>query len=243
MAILPGQLKSEAVAQIRSSSSSADHEDGPKPRAGAVPTVTVPGMGSRTSGSSEALEQERLVTSQARRVPPCHPSEYDATETECSALSPLEAVDSCLEVTEEEQEENGPGSPESPQIDPSSIDALQPPYRVAASLPVPPPPSVAAAVQASTATASTPTGAAASSVDSAPLDPEEVARNESAKLARMRESNQMLCLHYYSNVLKFEFGDQADVYRIDQIREWADIDPIWLDNLREKLYTIAGKFE
>ena len=51
-----------------------------------------------------------------------------------------------------------------------------------------------------------------------------------------------LCLHYFSNSVKFKFGqDTHDVYRVDQIKEWAELEnPIWLDNLREKLFTIAG---
>ena len=53
-----------------------------------------------------------------------------------------------------------------------------------------------------------------------------------------------LCLHYFSNSVKFKFGqDTHDVYRVDQIKEWAELEnPIWLDNLREKLFTIAGHF-
>jgi hypothetical protein len=52
-----------------------------------------------------------------------------------------------------------------------------------------------------------------------------------------------LCLHYYSNTLKFKFGVDSDVYRVDQIKEWADKEnPIWLDNLREQLFKIAGMF-
>ena len=50
-----------------------------------------------------------------------------------------------------------------------------------------------------------------------------------------------LCLHYYSNTLKFKFGNDSDVYRVDQIKEWAELEnPIWLDNLREMLFKIAG---
>ena len=51
-----------------------------------------------------------------------------------------------------------------------------------------------------------------------------------------------LCLHYFSNSVKFKFGqDTHDVYRVDQIKEWAELEnPIWLDNLREKLFKIAG---
>lgn len=53
-----------------------------------------------------------------------------------------------------------------------------------------------------------------------------------------------LCLHYFSNSVKFKFGqDTHDVYRVDQIKEWAELEnPIWLDNLREKLFAIAGQF-
>jgi hypothetical protein len=53
----------------------------------------------------------------------------------------------------------------------------------------------------------------------------------------------VLCLHYYSNALGFDFGDQEEVYKVDQIKEWAQFeDPIWLDNLKDQLFKIAGNF-
>lgn len=54
--------------------------------------------------------------------------------------------------------------------------------------------------------------------------------------------SQVLCLHYYSNALSFEFGDHDDVYRIDQIEEWAKLeDPVWLERLKLQLFQVAGK--
>ena len=54
--------------------------------------------------------------------------------------------------------------------------------------------------------------------------------------------NRILCLHYYSNALGFAFGDEnEEVYRVEQIKEWGDVDPMWLDNIREKLYVSPGK--
>ena len=52
-----------------------------------------------------------------------------------------------------------------------------------------------------------------------------------------------LCLHYFSNTVKFKFGqDTHEVYRVDQIKEWAELEnPIWLDNQREMLFMIAGQ--
>ena len=56
------------------------------------------------------------------------------------------------------------------------------------------------------------------------------------------DDSRVLCLHYYSNALGFDFGDQEDVYRIDQIEEWAKTeDPIWMDRLKEFLFKIAGR--
>ncbi len=54
---------------------------------------------------------------------------------------------------------------------------------------------------------------------------------------------RVLCLHYYSDALGFEFGDNDDVYRIDQIKEWAisELDPLWLDGLRLQLFEMSGK--
>lgn len=54
-------------------------------------------------------------------------------------------------------------------------------------------------------------------------------------------ADPLLCLHYFSSALKFEFGDHADVHRLDSIKEWAEVeDPIWLDYLKEKLRRTAG---
>ena len=50
--------------------------------------------------------------------------------------------------------------------------------------------------------------------------------------------SRVLCLHYYSDALKFQFGEEhEEVYRMDQIKEWADLDPLWLDTLKETLGT------
>ena len=35
---------------------------------------------------------------------------------------------------------------------------------------------------------------------------------------------RVLCLHYYSNALGLDFGDEGDVYRVDQIEEWGAAD-------------------
>lgn len=69
---------------------------------------------------------------------------------------------------------------------------------------------------------------------------EEERRQEEDRRRTFREARE-LCLHYYSSAFKFEFGDQADVHRLDQIKEWADLDPIWLDNYRGVLFEIAGR--
>ena len=37
-----------------------------------------------------------------------------------------------------------------------------------------------------------------------------------------RFESHVLCLHVYSNALGFDFSDKDDVYRVDQIKEWAD---------------------
>ena len=51
----------------------------------------------------------------------------------------------------------------------------------------------------------------------------------------------MLCLHYYSNSLGFVFGDEdEEVYRIDQIKEWAPDVPNWLDNVTQTLNDVAS---
>eukprot|EP00092_Neocalanus_flemingeri_P012758 GFUD01013748.1.p1 GENE.GFUD01013748.1~~GFUD01013748.1.p1 ORF type:complete len:558 (+),score=118.14 GFUD01013748.1:194-1867(+) len=36
---------------------------------------------------------------------------------------------------------------------------------------------------------------------------------------------RVLCLHYYSNALGFNFDDHEEVYREDKIREWDPVDP------------------
>ena len=55
--------------------------------------------------------------------------------------------------------------------------------------------------------------------------------------------SRVLCLHYFSNSLSFEFGDPEEVYRMDQIQEWAQIDPLWVDGLKEKLHRIKGRVD
>ena len=62
------------------------------------------------------------------------------------------------------------------------------------------------------------------------IDPASVARKE-------------LCLHYYSTSVEFEFGDHADVHRLDTIREWAELDQIRLDSLRENIVQVSGGAE
>ena len=37
-----------------------------------------------------------------------------------------------------------------------------------------------------------------------------------------RFESHVLCLHVYSNALGFDFSDKDDVYRVDQIKEWAE---------------------
>ena len=36
---------------------------------------------------------------------------------------------------------------------------------------------------------------------------------------------RVLCLHYYSNALGFNFEDQEEVYREEKIKEWEPVDP------------------
>ena len=52
--------------------------------------------------------------------------------------------------------------------------------------------------------------------------------------------SKVLCLHYFSDALSFQFGEHEEVYRMDQIKEWAELDPVYLDTLRERLIAIAG---
>ena len=54
--------------------------------------------------------------------------------------------------------------------------------------------------------------------------------------------SKVLCLHYFSDALSFQFGDHEEVYRMDQIKEWAELDPVYLDTLRERLIAIAGLY-
>ncbi len=40
----------------------------------------------------------------------------------------------------------------------------------------------------------------------------------------------VMCLHYFSDSLGFKFGEaNEEVYRIDQIKEWAPTEPKWLE--------------
>ena len=36
---------------------------------------------------------------------------------------------------------------------------------------------------------------------------------------------RVLCLHYYSNALGFNFEDEEEVYREEKIKEWEPVDP------------------
>jgi hypothetical protein len=68
---------------------------------------------------------------------------------------------------------------------------------------------------------------------------QEAGRTSEARPRRGR----YVCLHYYSNTVGLSFGDETnvEVYKMDQIKEWASTDPNWLDNLQESLEHVAGK--
>ena len=44
----------------------------------------------------------------------------------------------------------------------------------------------------------------------------------------------IMCLHYFSNALGLQFGNQnEEVYRLDQIEEWAPREAKWLEGPSE----------
>jgi len=51
---------------------------------------------------------------------------------------------------------------------------------------------------------------------------------------------RVLCLHYYSNTLGFNFDDHEEVYQEDRIKEWDPVDP---SNLEHFLVIISEKDE
>lgn len=56
-------------------------------------------------------------------------------------------------------------------------------------------------------------------------------------LRPQKPMTRMLCLHYFSNMLGFNFADHQDreVYPMETIKEWTDLDYTWVDVIKEKL--------
>ena len=50
---------------------------------------------------------------------------------------------------------------------------------------------------------------------------------------------RVLCLHYYSNALSFNFDEDPneEVYREDKIKEWDPVDPSELEHFFQKVVT------
>lgn len=47
---------------------------------------------------------------------------------------------------------------------------------------------------------------------------------------KVKTSQHIMCLHYFSNALGLQFGTQnEEVYRLDQIKEWAAADSKWFE--------------
>ena len=51
---------------------------------------------------------------------------------------------------------------------------------------------------------------------------------------------RVLCLHYYSNALGFNFDDHEEVYREERIKEWEPVDPADIEIFLQLCLVRAG---
>ena len=62
------------------------------------------------------------------------------------------------------------------------------------------------------------------------------------KTSVSRQVQPVMCLHYFSNALGLQFGNQnEEVYRLDQIEEWAPREAKWLEGPSDLLGRIESE--
>ena len=76
------------------------------------------------------------------------------------------------------------------------------------------------------------------SAESAVGDPLQAQR----ELMRRQQQTRMLCMYYYSNAVKLKLdSENEEVHSLDRIKEFPDMDPVWIDSLRLHAGDIQGK--
>lgn len=59
---------------------------------------------------------------------------------------------------------------------------------------------------------------------------------------RHYQQTQMLCLYYYSNAVRLTIdSEHEEVHRLDRIKEFAELDPVWLDTLKDYFCQNIGR--
>ena len=62
------------------------------------------------------------------------------------------------------------------------------------------------------------------------------------ELLRRQQQSRMLCLYYYSNAVRLKLdSENEEVHSLDRIKEFPDLDPVWLDMLRDHVGEMRGK--
>ena len=54
---------------------------------------------------------------------------------------------------------------------------------------------------------------------------------------------RVLCLHYYSNALDFNFDDHEEEYREENIKEWDPVDPADIEQWLQSISTLGRSYQ